>query len=99
MIIARYGQYAAMYMPSVGEVVELRLSPANPYARAVITRYSRRRNRVLKYWFIWMETVPGTTAVEGGESHVYIHPGRPPLIRQINRGQSPTPGPGKPDPS
>lgn len=99
MIIARYGQYPAMYMPSVGEVVLIRRSYADAYARAVITRYSRRKHRAIRYWFVWMETVPGTAALEGAFNHVYIHPGRPPLIRQINRGQSPTPESGTPAPS
>lgn len=85
-IIRPYAGLPRAYVADVGEVILARLSAVNPYARAVVTSVSRRREGVIRYGFVWLDTQERTTAVRGERSHVYVKPGEPPLIKQIDKG-------------
>jgi hypothetical protein len=87
VIIRAYGEFPRVYAPDIGEVLEIRLSGSNPWARAVVTRVIRRLHGVVRINFMWMETVAGCTAVAGEYSHVYYHPDGPPLVRHVSGGR------------
>lgn len=89
MIIRAYAHLPVTYAADVGEVIYARRSGSDPWARAVVVTVSRRYDGGIRYAFVWLETVKGTSAVQGKRGNVYVHKNRPPLIKQIDRGQSP----------
>lgn len=94
MIIRKYRDIPAYWGPVRGEVIDARLSIANPWVRAVVTRVSRNRARMIRIDFVWLAGCdgPGSPVVEGTKGHVTVgQDGRPPLIRRVGRGGAPEP--------
>jgi hypothetical protein len=85
MIIRAYAHMPRTYVADAGEVVHARRSASDPFAQAVIMNASRRHDGSVRYTFMWLETMPGTSAVEGQTGNVYVRKNRPQLIRQIDR--------------
>lgn len=88
MIIRAYAHLPVTYTADIGEVIMARRKPVDPFAKAVVVDVSRRYNGSVRYAFVWLETVPGTTAVQGKRGNVYVHKNRPSLIKQIDKGRS-----------
>lgn len=88
MIIRAYDGLPITYTADIGEVVDARLSPVDPFVPAVVTAVSRRRDGAIRYVVVWLRTQPGTTAVAGAKGRFYVRPGRPPLLRQRERPEA-----------
>lgn len=87
-LIRRYGEFPAMFVPDVGEVVRAALSPAGPYVRAVVTSVHRADRDFIRVGVQWLEdggASPGAKPVRKGiKGSVYIRrDDRIPLIRRI----------------
>lgn len=95
MIIRKYRDMPTVYVPDVGEVVDVRRSVADVWTRAYVVRVQRLRGGTLKFIICWLADDP--TAGEGNVpivahtlGHVRCRPeGWPLLIRQISRGAPP----------
>lgn len=86
MFIRAYADTPLTYVASVGEVVHVRYAGDQPYARAVILKRSRRKGRMIRYEFMWLEEVEGSPAVKGEMWHVYARPDGPPYVKFIDKG-------------
>lgn len=82
MIIRKYRDIPASYVPDEHEVVEARQSGAGDYAKAVILRVQRMRNRRLKIKLQWWDT--GEVAWVETNADDW-----PSMIRQITKSQPP----------
>lgn len=94
MLIKKYGEFAAIYAPDVGEVVHARRSIAHNYTRAVVLRVRRVGDGVLEVRVQWLADDPATGSsrtkpVMAGDTDLLTTrvDGYPPaLIRQITGG-------------
>ena len=89
MIIRSYRGFPRAYAPDIGEVVEARLSATRPFVPAIVTGVRRGSEGKLRCTLVWLETNMDAAVVKNRKGVVYIWTldDRPPLIRQINKGQ------------
>jgi hypothetical protein len=88
VMIRRYGEFPAVFVPDEGEVVLASRSAVGPYLRAAVTRVRRRRGDFVRVDFVWLESASVTPSGSGhrvGEKgHVFIHrDDQVPLIRRL----------------
>ena len=99
MIIKKYRDLPALYVPDVGEVVEVRRSVADVWTRAYVIRVQRLRGDTLKFTICWLADNPASGE---GDKPIVAHTigrvkcspeGWPLLVRQISRGAPPPTAP------
>ncbi len=88
VMIRRYGEFPALFVPDEGEVVIASRSPAGPFLRAAVTKVRRAAHDRIRVDFVWLDSWPvsptGTGHQAGEKGHVYIALDDPvPLIRRV----------------
>jgi hypothetical protein len=89
MLIRRYGDLPAMFVPDEGEVVLASRSIAGPFLRAVVIRVRRRKSGAVRIDFEWMDDYDGPTpwggrVARGAKGNVYVSADDAvPLIRRL----------------
>lgn len=81
MIIRKYGDIPASYVPDVGEVVDARTSSADDYQRAVILAVTRKNRSYLEFKVRWLATDEVAWVRVAADAW-------PSSIRQIPKGQA-----------
>ncbi|MDX3634808.1 hypothetical protein PV728_32035 [Streptomyces europaeiscabiei] len=83
MLLRPVGPPPPAYIPTIGEVVEVRCSPANPFSPARVASVRRCRDGRTRVSFVWLadnsHTMTPVTA--GGRPSVLLKDGRPSLLR------------------
>lgn len=89
MIIRKYGDFPAMQVPDVGEIVKARRSASDTYLRAVVIVVRRMRDGAIKLRVQWLESNPhvGTPIVADTIGWLVQKPGRPPLVLRTSKAQ------------
>lgn len=87
-LIRRYGEFPAMFVPDVGEVVRAARSPAGPFLLAVVTSVHRADQDFIRVGVEWLEdggaSPTGKPVRRNDKGSVYVRrDDRIPLIRRI----------------